>query len=169
MSETNHTAADGPASAAALRRWREPERPRIRPLRLAVAWVLSAAALLFAAWVVPGVQVEGFGGALVAALLIALLNAVLPPVLAALRLPFTLVLGLLLVLVLDALMFMIVAEIAPGALSVDSFWWALAARAPGLARLGGAGHDLPLRRRRDLPDPGDAAHRATLGRAGSQR
>jgi uncharacterized membrane protein YvlD (DUF360 family) len=101
---------------------REPERPRIRPLRLLVAWVLSAAALVFAAGIVPGVDVEGWRGALGAALVIALLNAVLPPLLAALRLPFTLVLGLLLVLVLDAGMFMLASEIAPDAIFVDSWW-----------------------------------------------
>jgi uncharacterized membrane protein YvlD (DUF360 family) len=105
----------------------EPERPRIRPLRLAVAWVLSAAALLFAAWAVPGVTVHGWGGAFLAAMVIAVLNAVLPPVLAALRLPFTLVFGLLLVLVLDAAMFMLAAKIAPGSISVDSFGSALLA------------------------------------------
>ena len=106
---------------------REVERPRIRPVRLLVAWVLSAAALLFAAWVMPGVHIEGFGGALVAAALIALLNAILPPLLAALRLPFTLVAGILLVLVLDAAMFVLVSDIVPEALTVDSWWAALGA------------------------------------------
>jgi len=105
----------------------EPERPRIRPLRVVVAWLLSAAALLFAAWVVPGVSVSGWGGALLAAMVIAVLNAILPPVLAALRLPFTLVLGLLLVLLLDAAMFMLAARIAPGSIDVDSFGSALLA------------------------------------------
>jgi uncharacterized membrane protein YvlD (DUF360 family) len=104
-----------------------PERPRIRLLRIVVAWFLSAAALLFAAWLVPGVAIEGRGGAFVAAALIAVLNAVLPPLLAALRLPFTLVLGLLLVLFVDAAMFLLAAEIAPDAISVDSFWSALLA------------------------------------------
>jgi hypothetical protein len=52
---------------------------------------------------------------------------VLPPILAALRLPFTLVLGLLLVLVLDAAMFLLASEVAPDAISVDSWWSALAA------------------------------------------
>ncbi|MGE5690332.1 MAG: phage holin family protein [Pseudomonadota bacterium] len=103
------------------------ERPRIRPFRLLVAWLLSAVALLFAAWVMPGVTIEGFGGALVAAAVIAVLNAVLPPLLAALRLPFTLVLGLLLVLVLDAAMFVIASDVAPNAISVDSWWAALGA------------------------------------------
>jgi len=102
-------------------------RPRIRIVRVLVAWVLSAAALLFAAWVVPGVDVHGWKKALLAAALLAVLNAVLPPLLAAVRLPFTLVTGLLLVLVLDALMFQLVSHIAPAALTVDSFWDALLA------------------------------------------
>jgi uncharacterized membrane protein YvlD (DUF360 family) len=103
------------------------ERPRIRPFRLLVAWVLSAAALFFAAALVPGVSIEGWGGALLVAAIIGVLNAVLPPVLAAIRLPFTLITGLLLVLVLDALMFELAARIAPSALTVDSFWDALLA------------------------------------------
>jgi uncharacterized membrane protein YvlD (DUF360 family) len=106
---------------------REPKRPRIKVLRLLVAWVLSAAALLFAAWIVPGVTVHGWQKAFLAAALLAVLNALLPPVLAAVRLPFTLITGLLLVLVLDALMFQLVSHIAPDALTVDSFWDALLA------------------------------------------
>ncbi|MFL5945752.1 MAG: phage holin family protein [Gaiellaceae bacterium] len=103
------------------------EAPRIRPLRLVIAWLLSAASVFVAAWIVPGVAIEEAGGALVAAAVIAALNAVLPPLLAALRLPFTLVLGLLLVLVLDAAMFLLCERIAPGAISVDSFGSALGA------------------------------------------
>ena len=90
------------------------ERPKLQPVRLLVAWLLSAAALLVAAWLLPGLAIEGGGGALLAALLIAVLNAVLPPLVAALRLPFTLVLGFLLVLLVDAAMFVLAAEIAPG-------------------------------------------------------
>jgi len=102
-------------------------RPRIRFVRVLVAWVLSSVALLFAAWVVPGVTVEGWRGAFLAAAVIAVLNAVLPPIVAAIRLPFTLITGLLLVLVLDALMFQLAADIAPNSISVDSFWDALLA------------------------------------------
>ena len=61
--------------------------------------VLATLALLVAAWIVPGAAVESFGGAFVAAAVIAVLNAIVPPVIAALRLPLMLVLGLLLVLV----------------------------------------------------------------------
>jgi uncharacterized membrane protein YvlD (DUF360 family) len=106
---------------------RELERPRIRPVRLLVAWLISAGALLVAAALVPGVSVNGWSGALVAAALIAILNAILPPVIAALRLPFTLVLGFLLVLFLNAAMLKLASDIAPGAITVDSFWWALVA------------------------------------------
>jgi uncharacterized membrane protein YvlD (DUF360 family) len=102
-------------------------RPRIRFVRVLVAWILSAAALLFAGWVVPGVTVEGWRGAFLAAGVIAVLNAVVPPVVAAIRLPFTLITGLLLVLVLDALMFQWASRIVPNSITVDSFWDALLA------------------------------------------
>jgi uncharacterized membrane protein YvlD (DUF360 family) len=104
-----------------------PERPRFHPVRLVVSWLVSAAALFVAAAIVPGVAIEGFWGALVAALLIAILNALLPPVVAALRLPFMALLGFVLVLVLDALMLQLAAEIRPEAISVDDFGWALLA------------------------------------------
>ena len=104
-----------------------PERPRIRPLRLVVTWLVSAISLFVAAEIVPHVSVTGFLGAAVATLLIAILNAALPPIIAALRLPFALVTGFLLVLVIDAAMLWAASEIAPDAIQVDSFWWALVA------------------------------------------
>ena len=104
-----------------------PERPKYQPLRVLLSWLLSAAALLIAATIVPGVSVEGFGGAVVAALLIAVLNAILPPIVAALRLPFMALLGFVAVLVLDALMLLLASEIRPEAISVDNFGWALLA------------------------------------------
>ena len=44
-----------------------PGRPKFRPLALVVAWLVSASALLVAAWIVPGATVNGFLGALAAA------------------------------------------------------------------------------------------------------
>src|SRR5213076_2963014 len=102
-----------------------PGRPRLRPFRLLLAWVVSAAALLVAASIVPGAAVHGFAGALAAAAVIAVLNAVLPPIVAALRLPLMLLVGLVLVLVLDALMLLAADKITNGDLSIDSFWSAL--------------------------------------------
>ena len=56
-----------------------PTRPRIGLIRLLVAWVLCTASLLIAAWIVPGADVKNFGGAFLAAAVIAVLNAILPP------------------------------------------------------------------------------------------
>jgi uncharacterized membrane protein YvlD (DUF360 family) len=105
----------------------EVPRPRLRPVRLLVSWLVWGAALLFAAAVLPGIEIHSFGEAMIAAALIGILNALLPPVLAAIRLPYTLVLGLLLVLVLDALMFVLASHIRPEAIEVASFGWALLA------------------------------------------
>jgi putative membrane protein len=74
-------------------------------LKLIAKWLLSASALLFIAYVYSGVQVQTFGAAMLAALVIGLLNAVLRPVLVVLTLPVTiLTLGLFL-FVINALMF----------------------------------------------------------------
>jgi uncharacterized membrane protein YvlD (DUF360 family) len=102
-----------------------PARPKLRPLRLLVAWVASALALFVAAWIVPGATVNDFWGALAASAAIAVLNAILPPLVAALRLPFMVLVGLILVLVLDALILLAADRITGGDLKVDSFWSAL--------------------------------------------
>ena len=82
---------------------------------------------MVASWVLPGVDIGNFGGALVVAVVVAALNAVIPPVLAAIRLPLTLVLGFLLVLIADALILQIAANlnVTDGVFSVDNFGWAL--------------------------------------------
>jgi uncharacterized membrane protein YvlD (DUF360 family) len=104
--------------------WR-PERPRLRPTRLLLSWLLGALALLVAAWLVPGVSTTGFGGAVLAAALIGVLNALLPPAIAALRVPYTVGLSFILILLVDALLLELAAEIAPEAIRIDHFGWAL--------------------------------------------
>jgi uncharacterized membrane protein YvlD (DUF360 family) len=104
--------------------WR-PSRPKVRPFHLVVAWLVAASALLVAAWIVPGAAVNGFVGALAAALAIAVLNAIVPPLLAALRLPLMLLTGLVLILVADALMLLWADRLTDGDLAIDSFWSAL--------------------------------------------
>jgi uncharacterized membrane protein YvlD (DUF360 family) len=96
-----------------------PERPRLHPLRLLVAWLCSAGALLLAAGIAPGAELKGFGGAVAVAGIVGILNAVLPPLVAALRLPFTVAIGFLLALVLDAAILLAAAEIVPDLLRVD--------------------------------------------------
>src|SRR5262245_36839442 len=105
----------------------QPVRPRFRPGRLLVSWLIAAASLLIAAKLVPAVAVGEFGGAAVATLAIAVLNAIIPPLVTALRIPFMALAGFGIILLVDAAMLEAVSAIAPGAIKVDSFWWALVA------------------------------------------
>ena len=105
----------------------QPERPPFKVFPLVVSWLATGIALMVASWLLPGVDIASFWGALIVAAIVAALNAVIPPFLAALRLPLTLVLGFLLVLFADALILLLAAEVAENALSVDNFWWALLA------------------------------------------
>ncbi len=100
-------------------------RPKIKPFKLLVSWLVAAAALFVAAWIVPHVEIQTFLGAVVVSLVIAVLNALVLPVVAAIKLPLTLVLGFLIVLVLDALMLLAASALTDNAIEVDSFWWAL--------------------------------------------
>ena len=105
----------------------QPARLRYRPLPVLLTWVETAAALLIAAGLLPGISINGFGGALVTALLIAILNAVLPPIAAALRIPFMAVLGFLIALFLNAVMLLLASRIDAASITVDNFGWALLA------------------------------------------
>lgn len=83
-------------------------------MKLIAKWLLSATALLAVAHLYSGVQVQSFGQALIAALVIGLFNAVLRPLLVVLTLPVTvLTLGLFL-FVINALLFWAAAGILDG-------------------------------------------------------
>src|SRR4051795_11824066 len=84
-------------------RW-EPARPKLRPVRLAVSWVVSAASVWLAAAIVPGFDLRGVWAAFLVAAVLAVLNAVFPPLLAALRLPYTVAVGFILALFANALL-----------------------------------------------------------------
>ena len=105
----------------------EPATPRLGLVRTIVSWVVAAASVAVAAWLVPGVALEATGSAFAVAAVIAVFNAVLPPVLAALRLPFMLALGFVLVLVADALILRLAHALLPDEIRVDSFGDALLA------------------------------------------
>ena len=83
-------------------------------LTLLARWIVNAAALLLVAYLYPGVQVESFVAAAVAALVLGLVNAVVRPLLVLLTLPVTLLTLGLFLFVINALLFWGVAEIVPG-------------------------------------------------------
>jgi uncharacterized membrane protein YvlD (DUF360 family) len=105
----------------------QPQRPQFRLTRLLLSWAMTAAALWIAAAILPGVDIEGTGGALAVAAVVAALNALLPPLIAALRLPFMLAVGFLLVLALNAFVLKLASDLLDNTFSVDNFGWALLA------------------------------------------
>jgi putative membrane protein len=83
-------------------------------LKLLVKWLLSAAALLFVAYVYNGVEVKSFGAAMIAAFVIGLLNTVVRPILVLLTLPVTVVTLGLFLFVINALMFWAASGVLDG-------------------------------------------------------
>jgi putative membrane protein len=91
---------------------------------LLIRWILNALALLAVAYLYPGVHVDGFFAAAVAALVLGLVNAVLRPILVILTLPVTIITLGLFLFVINALLFWLVAAVVKG-FTVDGFVAAL--------------------------------------------
>jgi len=88
-------------------------------------FLLSGVAVLLTAYLLPGVHVEHYGYALLAAIVISVANVIVKPILIILTIPITIfTLGLFL-LVINALIILLVEYFVPG-FAVDGFWWALA-------------------------------------------
>lgn len=77
-------------------------------------WLLSALAVLIAAYLLPGVVVASIWTAIVVALVLALLNVVIKPILIILTLPINLLTLGLFTFVINALIVMLAAAIVPG-------------------------------------------------------
>jgi putative membrane protein len=93
-------------------------------MRFLLVWALNALALLIVAYLFPGVQVQDWKAAAVAALVLGLVNMLVKPVLVLLTLPITVVTLGLFLLVINALLFWGVASVVPG-FHVSGFWAAL--------------------------------------------
>jgi putative membrane protein len=93
-------------------------------LSLLARWLLNAVALLLVAYLYPGVQIDSFFAAVIAALVLGLVNAVVRPILVILTLPVTLLTLGLFLFVINALLFWFVAEIV-GGFHVSGFMAAL--------------------------------------------
>ena len=79
---------------------------------LLLHWLISAVSLLIVAYIIPGIQVQGFGTALIAAIVIGLVNATLGFVLKILTLPLTLLTFGLFWFVINAFMLLLTSWIA---------------------------------------------------------
>lgn len=86
--------------------------------------ILSTMAVIVSAYILPGVAVDSFTTAILAALIISLLNVLVKPILIILTIPFTiLTLGLFL-LVINAIIILLASSVITG-FTVDGFWYAL--------------------------------------------
>ena len=93
-------------------------------MRFLINWFLYALAIGITAWILPGVHLSGIFAALFTAAILGLVNGILRPVLFIFTLPLTIVTLGLFTFVLNALMVLLAAGIAPG-FTVDGFWWAV--------------------------------------------
>ena len=86
-------------------------------------FIISALAILIAAYLLPGVEISGFLTAFVLAVVFGLINAFLRPLLVLLTLPLTFITFGLFALILNALLILLASAIVPG-FTIASFWWA---------------------------------------------
>src|SRR5574343_199819 len=83
-------------------------------LNLLALWIVNALALLALPYVVPTIQVAGFGTALLVAVVLGLINALLRPLLVLLTLPVTLLTLGLFIFVINALLFQLAGALVEG-------------------------------------------------------
>jgi putative membrane protein len=109
-------------------------------------WTLNSLALIAVANFVPGIHVDGFMAAFIAAIVLGLVNALVRPIFVVLTLPVTLITLGLFIFVINGLLFWFAGSILKGFI-VDTFWhgvlgavlysifsWALSSAAAQLVR-----------------------------------
>lgn len=82
--------------------------------RLIFKWIAFSLVIMFVAWLIPGINIENFWVAMIAAVVIALINAVIKPILMLLTLPINIMSLGIFTLVINAILFMLVAYVVPG-------------------------------------------------------
>jgi len=83
-------------------------------MRLLLLWILNAIALLAVTYLLPSIQISGFGTALLAALVLGFINTLVRPILAILTLPITVLTLGIFYLVLNGLLFWLASALLPG-------------------------------------------------------
>lgn len=86
--------------------------------------ILTGVAAAIAAYILPGVTIDGIFTAVLLALVLGILNAVVKPILVVLSLPVTIITLGLFLLVINALIILLADYLLSG-FSVDGFLWAL--------------------------------------------
>lgn len=90
-------------------------------LDLVIHWFISTASLMIVAFLFPGIQLQGFGTALIAPIVIGLVNATVGLLVKLLTLPLTVLTLGIFWLVINALMLQLAAALVPG-FFIAGFW-----------------------------------------------
>lgn len=91
---------------------------------LFIRWLILTIAILITAYLLKGIQVSGFGSALLAAAILGILNAFFRPVLLLLTLPLNLLTFGLFTFVINAILLMMASGVITG-FQVNGFWSAV--------------------------------------------
>ena len=92
-------------------------------MNLLLRLLVTAVVAYFLAQILPGIQFDGFGGAIIFAIVLGILNLVVTPILKILGLPLTILTLGLFSLVINALVILI-ADYFIDSMNVDGFLWA---------------------------------------------
>ena len=93
-------------------------------MKLIIKLLLTALAVVVLAKILPGVAVEGYGSAIIVAIVIALLRLFVKPILVILTLPITIVTFGLFLLIINAIIILLAGYFV-GGFTVTTIWWAL--------------------------------------------
>ena len=96
----------------------------LKEMNLIIKLLLTALAVVVLSKILPGVAVEGYGSAIIVAIVIALLRLLVKPILVLLTLPITIITFGLFILIINAIIILMADYFVPG-FDVISIWWAL--------------------------------------------
>ena len=93
-------------------------------MKILINLLVTAVTLILVTYIVPGIHIDGFATAFVAALVLGLLNVLVRPILVLLTLPVTILTLGIFIFIINASLFLFVASFVDGFV-VESFWSAL--------------------------------------------
>lgn len=87
---------------------------------LLLRWILFALAIMLTAWLIPGIEVDGFKSAMLVVVIMALINIFIKPLLVFVTLPINILTLGLFIFIINAALLLLLGKVAPG-FEVDGF------------------------------------------------
>ena len=89
-------------------------------MTMLIKWILFALLIMLIAWIIPGISVSGFWGAMFVVVIISLVNLFVRPLVTFISIPINILTLGLFSLVINTLLFLLVAKLSPG-FTIDGF------------------------------------------------